>query len=138
MLHENILRIRDENSLGEIYHELTLSFSSIEVSVLDIITERVRDEVLSYSRKAADSQNHALVQPTEVEKRLNQNRMRNQAEISKKIDIDKQIDIALKAFHSNGFFILIDDVQAEELEQLVTIKPDTTVSFIKLTPLVGG
>ena len=30
MHHKNILRIRDENGLGEIYHELELRFDKIE------------------------------------------------------------------------------------------------------------
>ena len=54
MLHENILRIRDENGLGEIYHELELCFDKIEISVKDIITERVYQEVEKYNKKAAD------------------------------------------------------------------------------------
>lgn len=132
MLHETILRIRDENGLGEVYHELTLSFSTIEVSVREIITERVREEVVRYNRQAADYQRHALVKPTEVEEKLNPEKKRRQ------VDVRKQIDVALKAFLGNGFFVLVDNIQVEELDQLIPIKPDTTVSFIKLTPLVGG
>ncbi len=132
MLHETILQIRDENGLGEVYHELTLSFSTIEVSVREIIAERVREEVVLYNRRTADYQRHALVKPTELEARLNPEKKRHQ------VDVEKQIDIALKAFLGNGFFVLVDNIQVEELDQLISIKPDTTVSFIKLTPLVGG
>jgi len=133
MLHDNILKIRDENSIGEIYNELELSFDKIEVTVRDIITERVYQEVHKYNQKA-DDYKHALVKPKQEEVLLNNQQIRKK----RHVDPEKQIDIALKAFNSNGFFILIDERQAEELEQVITIKPDTMISFIRLTPLVGG
>ena len=55
-----------------------------------------------------------------------------------KVDEEKQIYVALEAFQKNGFFILIDDEQVETLEQKVLVNESTAVSFIKLTPLVGG
>lgn len=132
MLHENILMVRDENGLGTIFHELRLSFDRVEVSVRDVITERVIQEVARYNQSMSDYR-HNLVQPTEVEQRLN-----GSAKQQAKIDVDKQIAIALKAFESNGFFILVDDSQVDDLDEMVTIRPRTQVSFIKLTPLVGG
>ena len=133
MLHERILLVRDENSFGNVYNELKLSFDKLEVSVRDIITERVYQEVQKYNQQAADYK-YALVKPKEDEILLNQLKEKKR----RPVNAEKQVDIALKAFDSNGFFILVDDMQAEELEQIVTIKADTIVSFIKLTPLVGG
>jgi hypothetical protein len=34
--------------------------------------------------------------------------------------------------------LLVDDRQVEELEEVIEIRPDTTVTFLKLVPLVGG
>lgn len=34
--------------------------------------------------------------------------------------------------------MLVDDKQVESLDDIVTIQAETIVSFIKLTPLVGG
>lgn len=132
MLHATILKVRDENGFGQVSNELELRFDRIEVSVSDIITERVMTEVALHNRQTADYQ-HALVVPTEQEQRLNGPRGKR-----KPVDAEKQIAVALHAFKTNGFFILVDDYQAENLEDMVVIRPDTVVSFIKLTPLVGG
>jgi hypothetical protein len=56
----------------------------------------------------------------------------------KPIDWQQQSEMALAAFQGNGFFVLIDEIQAEELDQEVVIAATTTVAFIKLVPLVGG
>lgn len=133
MLHTSILNIRDENGLGSVYNELQLSFQKANVTVKDIISERVIQEVSIYNRKATDYQ-HALVKPTEDETLLNGIK----SKIKHHVDTQKQINIAINAFSGNGFFILVDDVQVEDLEQVITIYPNTTVSFIRLTPLVGG
>ena len=41
-------------------------------------------------------------------------------------------------WEKNGFFILIDNKQAEHLDQEYTVSSKTEVSFVKLTLLVGG
>lgn len=133
MLHDNILKIRDENGLGDIYNEMELHFDSVNITVRDIIIERVYQEVIRLNQKT-DDYRHALVVPKDEETLLNGTRTKRKH----RIDAEKQVDIALKAFAGNGFFILIDDFQAEDLDQAVTITQDTVISFIKLTPLVGG
>lgn len=133
MLHENILRIRDENGLGEIYHELELRFDKVEVTVKDIIVERVYQEVEKYNKKAKDYK-YSLVLPKDEEVLLNKTKHKKR----RPVNPEKQVEVALNAFSNNGFFILVDETQAETLEQVIIIKSYTMVSFIKLTPLVGG
>ncbi len=132
MLHENILHICDENGLGTIFNEWQMSFDRVEVSVRDVITERVMQEVIRYNLSASTDK-FDLVQPTELERQLN-----GPGKKRPLVDVDKQIAIALQAFESNGFFIFIGDSQVEHLDDIITIRPQTRVSFIKLTPLVGG
>ncbi len=133
MLHERVLLVRDENNFGNVFNELRLSFDRLEVTVREIITERVHQEVRKYNQQKMGYR-HFLVTPKDDELRLN-----NPAGKKKRpVNAERQVEVALKAFYSNGFFILVDEVQAEELEEVVIIKPSTVVSFIKLTPLVGG
>ena len=54
------------------------------------------------------------------------------------MDPEKQVYIALTAFQKNGFFLLLDTIQASSLEQEVFLTSDSKISFLKLTPLVGG
>jgi hypothetical protein len=133
MLHNNILRVRDESATGNVLNEFDLSFDRITISIRDVITERVLLEIQRYNTEASEYENY-LVQPNDDEVKLN----RTKKQSRKRIDADKQIEVAFKAFNSNGFFILIGDYQAESLDELVEINSNPTISFIKLTPLVGG
>lgn len=129
---QNIL-IRDESMGGKTLHEFSLSFPKVEVTVADIIRERVQYEVDAYNRQV-HQKFFGLIRPTDAEEQLNGYKMKK----TRKVDAGKQIKVALKAFTSNGFIILIDDEQADRLDQAVTLKPDMNISFLKLTPLVGG
>lgn len=127
------LTIKDETSAGKILNEISILLKTSTVTVKEIIEARVIHEVNVYNNKLPEYF-QGLVQPTHAEKTLNGYRMRER----KKVDVEKQVYIALDAFQKNGYFVLVDDKQADSLEQEVIIKSKTVVSFVKLTPLVGG
>lgn len=124
------LTITDETAAGNILHKLSLEFEAEYISVKDLIEARIKAEIQIYEQDA-ESYKKGLVLPTDLEKRLNNKKI-------PKIDVEKQLYIALDAFQNNGFFILIDDEQVENLEDKFLVDEATQVSFIKLTPLVGG
>lgn len=133
MLHEHILSIRDENGLGRSYNELQLSFKKSRVTVRDIISERVIQEIALLNRKASEYR-HTLVLPSNTEAALNNTKKGKQ----RVIDTQKQINIAVEAFASNKFFILVGDQQVEGLDQVIDISSNVSVSFVRLVPLIGG
>jgi hypothetical protein len=128
-----ILTITDETAGGKIINEIPVSFNSNLTTVQDIIKARVQTEVQNYNSRLPEYFK-GLVQPSEAEITLNGYKVKER----KKVDAQKQVLTALEAFQKNGYFMLIDNVQAQRLDQMVVINPSTTVSFIKLTPLVGG
>ncbi|SCY95512.1 hypothetical protein [Flavobacterium caeni] len=127
------ITIKDETFAGKILNEITLQFQSETVTVKDIITGRVTQEVEHYNQKLGGLFN-GLVEPTDAEKTINGYKLKPK----KTIDAEKQVYIALEAFLKNGYFVLIDNIQSESLEQQVLLTGSTTVSFVKLTPLIGG
>jgi len=125
--------IKDELLSGKSVYETEIDFTSEIVTVQDIINQRVTKEVEDYNNRLPEYFN-GLVEPGEAEKTLNGYKLKTK----KLIDAEKQVYIALDAFQKNGFFILIDTLQAETLTQQIHLKPNTTISFVKLTPLIGG
>jgi hypothetical protein len=127
------IAIRDENFSGKILQEVNVNFSSETVTVKDVIEARVRSEVENYNKKLPDYFN-GLIEPNDAERTLNGFKQRSK----KPIDAEKQVYVALDAFQKNGFFVLVDSKQCNSLEENVTLRPGTHISFVKLTPLVGG
>jgi hypothetical protein len=132
-MSEILLIIKDETAAGKSTGEVQVRFTSELVSVKEIIISRVTVEVEAYNNKLPEYFN-GLIQPSEAEKTINGFKL----EKKRKIDAEKQCYTALDAFNKNAYFVLIDNIQAESLEQMILINKHTEISFVKLTPLVGG
>jgi hypothetical protein len=127
------LTIHDESATGERLLELTLNVSAERITVRDLIRQRVRHEVEEYNRRKPATF-RGLVQPTDSERTLNGYRLKQ----PRSIDADLQLDKAIGAFAGNQIIVLVDDRQVESLDEEIALRPDTRVSFLRLTPLVGG
>src|SRR5690242_6355413 len=142
------LTIRDETATGRTTGELTLDVLDETITVRELIRSRVYQEVQDHNRrKDAAAPFHGLVTPRDEERMLNAVSRAGASKAGpgaatprhlREIDWKKQFDVACDAFQRNGFFILVDDKQAESLDEPLALRHDTRVSFVKLTPLVGG
>lgn len=127
------LLIKDETAGGDILNEIIIQIEKERITVRDIITSRVEAEVRSYNERMPEYF-RGLIQPSASEQTLNGYKMKKR----KEVDAEKQVYAALEAFQQNAYFLLVDDMQCEELDEELLLNDQTTVSFIKLTPLVGG
>jgi hypothetical protein len=127
------LTIRDELPIGQVAYEISFEVAAERLTARDLIRQRVHQEVALYNL-SQPGYFQGLVQPSDAEATLNGYRLRQR----RQIDWEKQADLALKAFDANGFFILVDDRQVESLDEMIEIREDTQISFVKLMPLVGG
>lgn len=127
------LTIRDETTSGAVAHEFSLDFLTEEITVRELIERRVYEEVRLYNA-SRPGYFKGLVQPVDAEATLNGYKLRERREI----DWEVQRDRALRAFRDNGFFVLVDDRQAESLDERIRLELATEVTFVKLVPLVGG
>ena len=125
--------IRDETTQGHTTNELTLEFLDERVTVRELIRGRVYQEVTEYNARQAGSFK-GLVQPRDAERVPGGFRLRRR----RRLDWEEQYRQAVAAFARNGFLILVDDRQLDDLDQEVELRHDATVTFLKLVPLVGG
>lgn len=127
------LTIHDETSSGQKTRSFTLDFLTEKITLRELIRARIYQEVQDYNLKAPEYF-RGLVQPKDAETVLNGYKLTKR----RPIDWQEQFERALEAFEGNGYFVLIGDQQAASLDQQFEIKVDTEISFVKLTPLVGG
>jgi hypothetical protein len=130
--------VKDESPAGQSLHEMALEFLSERITVRELLRERVYHEVREFNRHEDKTVFTGLVQPGDTEQFLNGQRPEYRLKAHRIIDWEAQFSYAQEAFAKNGFFILIDDKQAESLDQEFVIGPMTNVIFVKLVPLVGG
>jgi hypothetical protein len=127
------ITIADETATGTTINEFSLEFLNERVTVRDLIRARVYQEVTEYNARRSEHF-RGLVQPEGAERAEGGYRRRQK----RKIDWEEQYRRALKGFRVNGFLILVDDRHLEDLDEEIELGCDTTVSFLRLVPLIGG
>ncbi len=53
-------------------------------------------------------------------------------------ELEQLISKALDLFRSNGYFVIVDDKQYENLDEEILLRDRSVVEFFKLIPLQGG
>jgi hypothetical protein len=128
-----VLTFTDEAPNGTKLRSFTLESLAERMTAREIIRARIYQEVQDFNRTQADTF-RGLVEPGDAERTLNGAKMKKH----RALDWEKQFSEALRAFESNGFFMLVGNRQAEQLDEMFDVKIDTEVTFVKLVPLVGG
>lgn len=108
---------------------LCLHIAAETISAAELIRRRVIAEVEAHEQRVAEQPGRAfrgLVKP------------RGPGGASGPIDVEAQVAVALEAFESNGFFMLVDERQVESLDAQISLSEHTVVRFFELVPLVGG
>ena len=128
------ITIKDETAAGKILHQIMLEVEDEIITVEELIMKRVTLEVEQFNNQPQIKNFNGLVRPSNTEASINGYTMKKH----RNIDAEKQCYIALKAFQENVFFVLVDNKQVDGLKQEIHVGQDTEVSFVQLTPLVGG
>ncbi|MCC5476334.1 hypothetical protein [Streptomyces barringtoniae] len=124
---------RDETATGRPLGEWEVAGLPDRMTVRELIGLRVQKEVARYNARPGNRFN-GLVRPADAEVELNGYRLRE----PRRIDWERQAEIAERAFLANGFFVLAGDRQVEDLDEVVDLTVDPGLVFIKLVALVGG
>lgn len=118
-----------------------LSYPSEKVTIREIITRRVEEEVARVNYKKQDpdrikaEHRMFLAGLTKISPEVLLN-----ADIKRKKPVNSvsAVKTALQAFEAGRFFVFFNDNQYETLEAKVTLTPNSEIIFLRLTPLMGG
>lgn len=125
----------DETATGKILQSWDIEIEAETMTVQEIIMLRVEEEI----RRRETEQAQAFFTQQElsgVETILNTLQKRKKAD--EPLDPEAHGYRALEAFQRNAYFVLIGNKQAERLDEVVQLHRENPISFVRLTPLVGG
>jgi hypothetical protein len=126
--------IIDETLTGDRLNSFTLDSINERMTLREIIRARIWQEVHEYNAARRSAPFPGLVRPADEEERLDSHRTAT----FKPIDWELQYELAVRAFESNGFFVIVGDRQAESLDESFDVGAETEIGFVKFVPLVGG
>jgi hypothetical protein len=127
------LTVIDQRTGGGEASAITLTGLEPRTTLRDLIRTRVREEVARYNAGPTERFN-GLVRPDGAEESANGYRLAR----PRRLNWEKQAQVAEEAFMRNGFFVLVGDRQVDDLDEELELNADTEIRFLRLTPLVGG
>ena len=127
------IAIRDETTSGQTTNEFVIDLLTERLTVRELIRSRIYQEVKDYNTRRPEYF-RGLVQPTGAEQTLNGFKLAGKQQV----DWKQQFAKAIEAFKTNRILVLVDNRQVESLDEQIVVGPETQVTFLRLTLLVGG
>jgi hypothetical protein len=122
------ISIKDESLQGT---QLSWQLAMLEeqTTLREIIRRRLYQDVREYQAQKR-SQSLCLLSPTSL--------CQTSAEPLPQLDWQKYYKQAINAFKKRSYIVIIDDQQITQLDTPITLNEQSTVTFLKLIPLIGG
>jgi hypothetical protein len=129
---------------GEVYSVGEVRLQKPVITVRELIAARVDLELEAHHDREADVRRRAMPDISGRELKLNGAEKALRPSLFRTCGAgesparDRLIEVAEQGFLRNRFFILLDDRQAEHLDDQLELDKTGTVTFLQLTPLQGG
>ena len=105
----------------------------------DLITHLVHQEVQAFHDRQAERRFLRVLSSKQIEQEAEQGKVNpGGSDLDQKVDVDAAVATALVAFEDGMYLVAIDQRQYEDLDTSVFLRPDSQVTFIRLTFLAGG
>jgi hypothetical protein len=105
----------------------------------DLIICVVKAEVQAFQGRQAEQRLQKILSQPEIEAGLAQGKVtlgdRNFDQI---VNLEAAIDTAIMGFIDGLYYVFLDDIQQEDLDQAVHLQPESRLTFLRLVALVGG
>ena len=107
-----------------------------------LITHVVSSEVQAFQKRQHARRLDRVLSPREVERGEQKGKISPEGRDPKhspaEVDVEAAIATALEAFGDGLYLVVIDEVEYTDLDAIVSLKPDSRVTFIRLTFLAGA
>jgi hypothetical protein len=107
-----------------------------------LITHVVKSEVQAFQKRQHARRLDRVLSPREVESGEQKGKIspegRDPMHSPAEVDVETAIATALEAFTDGLYLVVIDEVEFTDLDAIVSLTPDSRVTFIRLTFLAGA
>lgn len=109
------------------------------VSLRDLITRIVRSEVEAFRQRQEDRRLVRVLSAAAIERAVARGKvdMGGRA-LVQQVDDESAVATALQSFEDGIYLVVVDGAEQRDLDREVFVRPDSRITFIRLTMLAGG
>jgi hypothetical protein len=113
--------------------------SGQSLTLRGLITLIVTEEVHAFKRRQQERRLARILSPSEIQAGVKRGKVDlGERELNQEVDEAQAITNALQSFEDGLYFVFVDGEQQIHLDQEVSLKPGSLVSFVRLVALAGG
>lgn len=133
-------KVAEESALSNVVLELL----SESITVAELIARTVEEQIQeAYSKQLDQDQirqalNRQYFTQEDIDQQIAHDGSVRKARRDPMLQIPQEIQRAQNAFDRNIFLLVVDGQQATELNEMLHLKATSKITFLRLTPLVGG
>jgi len=105
----------------------------------DLISRIVRLEVEAFRDRQAQRRLTRYLTTAQLEAGLEKGKVDSGgSDLDQHVDVETAIATALQAFEDGIYLVVLDGVEQKELDREIFVRPDSRITFIRLSLLAGG
>lgn len=109
------------------------------LTLRDLISRVVRHEVDAFHQRQEDRKLLHALTAKQIEQGASKGKIDlGGRDLNQKVDVEQAIAVALEAFEDGLYLVVVDDQEQRSLDSQVFLKPDSRLTFLRLTMLAGG
>ena len=110
------------------------------ITLRQLIEHVVRAEVAAFQQRQRDRLELRVLSARQIDAGLAKGKVDSGgSEVGlQEVDAEAAVGAALQAFEDGLFLVVVDDQQQQEIDRQVFLRPDSRVTFVRLTLLAGG
>lgn len=104
-----------------------------------LLSEIVRAEVAAFQARQSQRRLIQILSPAQIRLGLEQGKIESGgSELNQDVNAETAVETALQAFEDGLYFVFLDDQQQENLDDAISLQPNSQLLFLRLVALVGG
>lgn len=109
------------------------------LTLRDLIAHVVRQEIAAFHDRQAKRRLLKALSPQQIADGLATGKVDSGgSDLDQKVDAEEAIRTAVEAFQDGLYMVVLDEEELKEIDQTVTLLPESRLTFIRLTMLAGG
>ncbi len=108
------------------------------VTLRQIIEHVVRHEVEAFVKRQEDRTVFRVLTARQIEQAADQGKIESGGSDVGVQDVDEAVAAAIQAFEDGIYLVAVDEQDQRDLDRELFLKPDSRITFIRLTLLAGG
>ena len=108
----------------------------------DLLAGIVRQEALAFRQRHEERRLVRVLSPAAIQQAAATGKIDmggpRELQAETEVDDDAAVAMALQAFEDGLYFVFLDGQQQEDLDAEVRLRPDSSLTFIRLVALAGG